>query len=107
MSHGDFVVIDEFGALLSGLHGYYPGIIPDHPDRAMPLLTIFPELAAIDIDVVTDLAAVDGYIYMALSGSDGLYLFSARDPSVIPEPTTFALALIGVAAAQLIRRQWS
>jgi hypothetical protein len=52
-------------------------------------------------------AAVDAYIYMTLYGEDGLYLFGARDPSVIPEPATVVLALLlagGVVAMAMRRR---
>ncbi len=32
---------------------------------------------------------------MALSGEDGLFLFGALDPSLIPEPTGIVLGLLG------------
>lgn len=95
VSQSEFAVVDPIG---SATYAYYPGIVPDHPDRALPLLDIFPELASIDIGAVTSLSAVDGYIYMTLNGDDGRFLFGARDPSVVPEPTTRALAFIGATA---------
>jgi hypothetical protein len=101
VSHDDFVVVHAMYADIV-LYGFFPGIVPDHPNRALPLLDIFPELASIDIDVINDLASVDGYLYMTLSGSDGTFLFGARDPSVIPEPATAVFALL--AAAVFLRR---
>ncbi len=99
VSHSNFVVALDFDFRTSSLRsllGFFPGIIPDHPDRGLPLLDIFPQLATIDIDFITSLASVDGYLYMTLRGSDGTFLFGARDPSVIPEPTTALLLLIAI-----------
>ena len=50
--------------------------------------------------------AVDGRIYMTLSGPDGLFLFGATDPSVIPEPSTLVLAglLVGLCGWRTWRR---
>ena len=108
LTAADFVVIEDYNNLtLSGLFGYYPGIVPGYPERSVPLLDLFPELATIDIDVILDVASKDGYLYMTLSGSDGLYLFGARDPSVIPEPSTFALAFLGIFAVLATRRSGS
>jgi hypothetical protein len=102
VSHDDFVVVHAMYADIV-LYGFFPGIVPDHPNRALPLLDIFPELASIDIDMINDLASVDGYLYMTLSGADGTYLFGARDPSVaVPEPAAVVLALL--TAAVFLRR---
>jgi hypothetical protein len=101
LSQSDFAVLDtdEFGDSESPTYlGFFPGIVPDDPTQAVPLLDVFPELASVNFDRVTDLAAVDGRIYMTLVGEDGLYLFGARDPSVIPEPATVVLALLAVLA---------
>lgn len=113
--NGEYLFVSEGGVLVSQddfvivhanwpteLYGFYPGIVPGFPDRAVPLLDIFPELAAIDIDFVHDLASVDGYLYMTLSGADGTFLFGARDPSVIPEPAT-AVMMVLVATVALRR----
>jgi hypothetical protein len=108
VSHEDFAIVEVFEGLsteVSTLYGFYPGIIPGFPDRAVPLLDIFPELAAIDIDIVNDLASVDGYIYMTLHGDDGLYLFGARDPSVIPEPTGVVMMMLAATFALRRRRR--
>lgn len=101
VSHDDFVVVHAMYAD-TVLYGFFPGIVPGFPNRAVALLDIFPELAAIDIDRVHDLASVDGYLYMTLSGADGTFLFGARDPSVIPEPAT-AVLMFFVATVALRR----
>jgi hypothetical protein len=106
VSHGDFAVVEVFESFSSGvsaLYGFYPGIVPGFDNRGLPLLDIFPQLAAIDIDRVHDLASVDGYLYMTLSGADGTYLFGERDPSVIPEPAAVVMVLC-VAVVVLPRR---
>ena len=108
VSHSDFVVFDALASQSSAdFFGYYPGIVPGQLDWPRRLLEIFPELASIDIDIITDLASVDGYIYMTINGSDGLYLFGARDPSVIPEPTPLALAFLCLFAVLATRRRSS
>lgn len=108
VAHSDFAVFDgnPFTSTAEYL-AFYPGLIPGFPDRSRPLLDIFPDLATIDIDIITDLASVNGYLYMTISGEDGLFLFGARDPSVIPEPATFALAFVGAVATLFIRRNKS
>jgi hypothetical protein len=103
VSQSDFAVVLDSDTDL-GNFAFYPNIVPGFPDRAMPLLNIFPELATIDIDVIHDLASVDGYLYMTLSGADGTFLFGARDPSaVVPEPT--AILLASIAALFGVRRR--
>lgn len=99
VSESDFVVTNGGSFTIDGVLGYYPGLVPIHPDVAIPLEQIFPELAIIDFDFVGDLTSVNGYIYMTVSGDDGLMLFGARDPSVIPEPMSLTLALVGIAVA--------
>jgi hypothetical protein len=104
VSHDDFVIVHANWP--TELYGFYPGIVPGFANRAMPLLDIFPELASIDIDVIHDLASVDGYLYMTLSGSDGTFLFGARDPSVmIPEPATALLMFLGASVTLRRRRR--
>src|SRR5690606_25310478 len=74
VSHGDSCIVEVFTSpfqAVSALYVFSPGIVPGFSDRAMPLLDIFPELSTIDIDFVSDLASVDGYLYMTLSGADG------------------------------------
>lgn len=105
VSHSDFAIFETtFSFQSADYFAFYPGIVPGHVSRSRPLLDIFPELAAIDIDIITDLASVNGHLYMTLSGSDGLYLFGARDPSVVPEPT--ALLLATLAGACLFLGRW-
>ncbi len=94
VSHSDFVVVQDSVFPQETKYAFYPGINPDHPDRAVPLLDVFPQLTTIDIDYISDLASVSGYLYMTLSGSDGTFLFGARDPSVVPEPATAAMMLL-------------
>jgi hypothetical protein len=77
---------------------YYPGIVPGEPLRGLQIEEVFPELSMINFDGVSDLYAVDGHIYMTLHGEDGLYLFGARDPSVIPEPSTLVIAVFATGA---------
>lgn len=101
VSHSNFTVINDLNSNPAEFFGFFPGINRDFPNRVMPLLQIFPQLAAIDIDYITSAASVDGYLYLTIRGSNGLYLFGARDPSV-PEPTTALLLLIGLPA--LLRR---
>jgi hypothetical protein len=101
VSHSDFGVIqvsEGVAPTVVSYFAFYPGIVPGFDNRAVPLLDIFPELAAVDIDRVNSLASVDGYLYMTLSGADGTFLFGARDPSVVPEPATVVFALFGAAA---------
>jgi hypothetical protein len=101
VSQGDFVVIDRPYSM--DRWGFYPGITPGYSDRALPLLDIFPELSSLPIDAVRDITAINGYLYMAIESDGQLYLFGARDPSVIvPEPATAVLALL--AAAVFLRR---
>lgn len=103
VSHSNFTVLEDYFQPNSTKHAFYPGINPDFPNRAVPLLDIFPELASIDIRLIHDLASVDDYLYMTLSGADGTFLFGARDPSVvIPEPGT--VILIAMATVVTLRR---
>lgn len=108
VSQSDFAIVQDWAFPANKpKYAFFPGIVPGFPDRAVKLLNIFPELATVDIDVIHDLASVDGYLYMTLSGSDGTFLFGARDPSVIvPEPATAVLMLLGgIACASRGRRR--
>jgi hypothetical protein len=104
VSQSDFAVVNptEFTGVPFQPMAYYPGIVPSDPNAPRPLEELFPELLSVDFDTVTDLYAVDGHIFMTLSGPDGLYLFGARDPSVIPEPTTWTLLLLSLLAASTL-----
>jgi hypothetical protein len=106
VSHGNFAVAQSlFGAL--EFYGFFPGIVPGFPDRALPLFDIFPQLATIDIDSISDLASIDGRVYMTVRGSDGTFLFGAPDPSVVPEPSSlfFITAMLaGVLASRPMDR---
>jgi hypothetical protein len=101
VSQGDFVVIDS--PYSADSWGFYPGILPGYSDRALPLSDIFPELSTLSIDAVRDITTIDGYLYMALESDGQLYLFGARDPSVIPEPAGMVLMLLGTITC-LVRR---
>lgn len=106
VSHSNFTVINDFNIIPAGpteFYAFYPGINPDFPNRAVPLLDIFPQLAAIDIDSISSAASVDGYLYLTINSSDGLYLFGAPDPSLVPEPTAFVL-LLALAMPHALRR---
>jgi hypothetical protein len=97
VSHSNFMVTQTFdyqSSTYTNFRGFFPGINPDFPSRAVPLLDIFPQLAAIDIDAITSAASVDGYLYLAINGSDGLYLFGAPDPSLVPEPAALMLVMM-------------
>jgi hypothetical protein len=105
VSQGDFVVANvEPGFQEAGPFAYYPGIVADQPGVVLPIQDIFPDLTSINFDGVSDLYAVDGYIYMTLHGDNGLYLFGARDPSVIPEPSTLLIAALATGAIACCRR---
>jgi hypothetical protein len=95
VSHSNFVVgmIDDFSPASDELFGFFPGIVPAFENRVVPLFDLFPALSTIDIDGISTIASVDGNFYMAISGSDGLYLFGAPDPSFVPEPMTLALMM--------------
>lgn len=97
VSQSDFAAVNVRGI---GAFVYYPGLVPDDPLAVLPIEDVFPELASVDVDMITDLDATpDGHIFMTLSGLDGLYLFGARDPSVIPEPTALTLAVLAIILA--------
>ncbi len=105
VSESDFVVVQTRSfpqsASLADILAYYPGINPAGIDRSVPLGDLFPELSTIDFDYITDISSSEGQIHLLLSGDDGLWLFAARDPSVVPEPSTVcigAVLLIGFAA---------
>jgi hypothetical protein len=104
VSQGDFVVVDR--PYSADRWGFYPGIIPGYSNRSLPLLDIFPELFTLPLDAVHDITAIDGYLYMALESDGQLYLFGARDPSVISEPATAVLvflAFVGISARRTRR----
>ena len=91
VSGSDFVVIDI--RFPSNNHlVYFPGVNPAGADRSVPLLDFFPDLQALAFDTVTDISSHGGQIHLLLSGDDGLWLYAAPDPTVIPEPTTLLLA---------------
>lgn len=104
VSHSEFAIKQDYAFPADPKYAFYPGIVPGFPNRAVPLLDVFPQLASINIDVIHDLASVDGYLYMTLSGDDGTFLFGALDPSVIPEPAGMVLMLLGTMTS-LVRRQ--
>jgi hypothetical protein len=95
VSQSDFLVgqIDDFGPNPDEFFGFFPGIVPGFDNRVVSLFDLFPILSTIDIDGISTIASVDGNFYMAITGSDGLYLFGAVDPSLVPEPATFALMM--------------
>jgi hypothetical protein len=93
VSQSEFAVVNSD---VDGVFAYFPGIVSAEPGVALPIEQLFPELTTIDFNEVNDLYAVDGHIFMTLSGPDGLSLFGERDPSLIPEPS--AVILIFVAA---------
>ncbi len=101
-SESDFTVVQIRGLGNSfDKFAYFPGINPNGFDRSVPLFNLFPELATIDFDYITDISSSEGQIHLLLSGDDGLWLFAARDPSVVPEPSTVcigAMLVIGFAA---------
>jgi hypothetical protein len=100
VSQSDFAAVNVSGI---GAFAYYPGLVPDDPLAILPIEDVFPELASIDVDMITVLDATpDGHIFMTLSGPDGLYLFGARDPSLIPEPQALALAVLTLAFAVVL-----
>ncbi len=108
VSETDFVVVEasDPDTLVRDFLAYYPGINPAGRDRSVPLGDLFPELSTIDFDYITDISSSEGQIHMLLSGDDGLWLFAARDPSVVPEPSTVclgALLMVGFAALRLRR----
>ncbi|TWT48313.1 hypothetical protein [Botrimarina hoheduenensis] len=89
VTEGDFVVVaPELG---NDYYAFYPGIIPGTTDRMRPLLEVFPQLSALDNLVVSGATSMGGNVYLTIRAADGLYLFGAPDPSLIPEPTTAAL----------------
>jgi hypothetical protein len=95
----------DFAAVNTGIGAfvYFTGQVPDDPLAVLPIEDVFPELAGVDVDMITDLHATpDGHIFMTLTGDDGLYLFGARDPSVIPEPQALALAILTLAFAVVL-----
>ena len=112
VSQSDFALVhlndpDPFDEIeVQGTFAYYPGIVPDDPAAVVPLEEVFPELTTIGLKAGGDLYAVDGRIYMTLRAEDGLYLFGARDPSVIPEPRAVMLALVAAGACAAGRRFW-
>ncbi len=101
VSQTALVVIQNF--LLDQYFAYYPGIVEGSPQAARDLFEVFPELATIDINRITDIYTTDNRVYMTVYGDDGLFLFGAPDPSVVPEPTTLVLLL--VASACFISRR--
>jgi len=92
LTNGDFAVL-RAGLPVPYL-GFQPSFVPGVPERALPIEEFFPELAAVRFDDITDVVAADDHIFITLSSEDGLYLFAARDPSVIPEPGTWGLAVL-------------
>ncbi len=97
VAQSDFVVLSS--PTEGQFFGYYPGIVPNDAEAVVDLFDIFPELGTIDIQRISDTYAVNNRIYMVLHGNDGLYLFCARDPSVVPEPATAAMMLLGTIVA--------
>jgi hypothetical protein len=106
VSHSEFALVEDQrpAPLADDYFAFFPGIVPDDRTQAVPLFDIFPELASVNFDRITDLAAVDGRVYMTLVGEDGLYLFGARDPSVIPEPSALVIAVLATGAFACWRR---
>ncbi len=92
VSQSDFTIVSPRS---DDVYVYYPGVAADHPDRAMLIEDVFPELRTIDFEESSTPYAVDGHVYMVLSGDDGSFLFGAPDPSLIPEPTGIVLGLLG------------
>ncbi len=103
VSQSDFTLISSFGN--EEIYGFYPGLVPGKPNAALLIEDIFPELATVDFNRISKPYAIDGHVFMVLSGNDGLVLFGAADPSLVPEPATAALALFGSVLLFISRRQ--
>jgi hypothetical protein len=71
VSETEFAVLPDVNS--PTIFGFFPGLVPDEPLVALPIEEIFPELASVKFDSVTDLVAIDGHIFMTLSGPDGLF----------------------------------
>ena len=107
VSESDFTIISGrrgSGARPEGHRLYYPGVNPAGSDQSVALLDFYPELQSIDIDKVIEATSSGGQIHLLLSGDDGLWLFAAPDPSLIPEPGTATLLLVAFGGMLLGRR---
>lgn len=89
VSQSDFVVFRRTGA--PEYRAFFPGVNPIADNLSVPLIEVFPELSSVNINRVHDIASVDGNLYMLFSGDDGLWLYTAQDPSVVPEPSSLAV----------------
>jgi hypothetical protein len=58
----------------------------------------------VDFDYVTDIASANGQVHLLLSGDDGLWLYSAVDPTWVPEPTSALLMACALAPLAYRRR---
>ena len=94
VSESDFVVGYE---TIQNAVVFYPGVNPSGSNATVPLRDYFPDLRTLNFDEVTDIAPADGKIYLLFSGSDGLWLYTAVDPTVVPEPTSCAILLVSLA----------
>ncbi|QDT67848.1 hypothetical protein MalM25_07550 [Planctomycetes bacterium MalM25] len=63
-----------------------------------PLEELYPELRQIDFERVTDFVTSEGQMHFSLTGSEGMWLFSAADPTFIPEPSGGVLAWLVLGA---------
>ncbi len=107
VSETDFVVVQAYNPNSPDYDflAYYPGINPAGLDRSVPLGDLFPELSTIDFDRITDISSSEGQIHLLLSGDEGLWLFAARDPSVVPEPSAVCIGAMLVIGFAALRKQ--
>jgi hypothetical protein len=101
VSETDFTLLSQWDGDYSV---FFPGVNPAGDDLSVPLLSYFPDLSAVNFDAVTDIASADGQVHLLLSGDDGLWVYSAVDPTWVPEPTTALLAIVALIGPALRRR---
>lgn len=108
LGYGSVQVTETDFALLGRWSGsysvFFPGVNAAGDDLSVPLLEFFPELNALDFDYVTDIVSAGGQIHLLLSGDDGLWLYSAVDPTWVPEPNSALLMACALAPWAYRRR---